>query len=694
MQSNYEIVIEEDSNKNKDYEIKKTKEEQMSEEDEIKNQIKLLEENASDEKKENIDSQNINETENIEKNSTENNINNNNYLPSQSLSSERKEKETDNNKEKIVISQKESTNITYINDNISTIPTKEEVVPQNPNQDNDNKAQSLNNNEQKYNSMKSVIQKDNIIEEKDEYKTIENILQPVNYSYDSQRNINNINNVFSGNKLYFTEARIIGNKNDIHKSVSDKLYTISTIPEYPGTVKKNLKAAETPVRSQILQKGKSTQKNRNNLNSLLNNLSPEQYMKKKIVNNYNFHPLQYRIKKIEEEIQKQNNYDFDRCMKELQIQYDKNKKNKEKEKQILEEHKRLKEKLKNMEEYRANLISQKIEKIIQRQKVKNINKKNMNKSQENNSAYNIQNNMIDNSYSNNNKNMNTIDAYSSNDKERKLPIISTKARYDIIKTMQARKENEFCYSTEKRLRDSAKIHKENYLRQINIMNRKIMKQSKIYNQRSLKCLNATKSNDAELEEDYIEKDMIRRYNIKQNILREQSAKKEKIKENIIKNLESVREKKEQLEEKEKKKIKEYIKRLNRKMEKQSVNNDYQLHQRNYFSNLQKKNLDKANKETDDYYNDLILRQEDFAIIVNELQRDEPFIKQAILQRTIKEQNKKNRHLQSLNKFLERMERENINNQKEDTKIKLFKEKRRIELERKRKEEEEEEFNKK
>jgi hypothetical protein len=312
----------------------------------------------------------------------------------------------------------------------------------------------------------------------------------------------------------------------------------------------------------------------------------------------------------------------------------------------------------------------------------------MNKSQENNSTYSIQNNMIDNSYNNNNKNMNTIDAYTSSEKTRKLPIISSKARYEIIKTMKDKKENEFCCSTEKRLRDSAKLHKENYLRQINIMNRKILKQSKIYNQRSLKCLNATKVNDAELEEDYIEKDMIRRYNIKQNLLREQSAKKEKIKENIFKNLESVREKKEQLEEKEKKKIKEYIKRLNRKMEKQSANNDYQIHQRNYFSNLQKKNLDKANKETNDYYNELILRQEDFATIVNELQRDEPFIKQAILQRTIKEQNKKNRHLQSLNKFLEKMEKNNINNQKGGIKMKLYLEKRKIDIENKKKEEEE------
>ena len=121
-----------------------------------------------------------------------------------------------------------------------------------------------------------------------------------------------------------------------------------------------------------------------------------------------------------------------------------------------------------MEEYRANLISQKIDKILQRQKGKNNNKKNMNKSQENNSTYNIQNNMIDNSY-NNNKNMNTIDAYTNNEKTRKLPLIASKARYEIIKTMKDKKENEFCQSTEKRLRDSAKIHKENYLRQLNIM---------------------------------------------------------------------------------------------------------------------------------------------------------------------------------------------------------------------------------
>ena len=135
-----------------------------------------------------------------------------------------------------------------------------------------------------------------------------------------------------------------------------------------------------------------------------------------------------------------------------------------------------------------------------------------------------------------------------------------------------------------------------------------------------------------------------------------------------------------------------MKRLNRQMKKEPPS-DYQSNQRNYFANLQKKNLDQNNKEINEYYNELILRQEENLMIINELQKNEPFLKQTIFKRTLQEQNKKNKKLQSLNKFLEKMDRKNINNQTDETKRKLFKEKRRIEIERKKKEEEEEEFNK-
>ena len=691
MKESDEIVIEAEFTKEKEQPILQTKEEQInSENEQISNKIKNIEINKIEiiqkENEEKIDSNNKKETENIEKNSDENNsIKNNNILINQPLSSDRKENGTEINIENNLTSPIDSRN--NINDNISTIPTKEESVQQIQEQNNQN--QNQNYNEQKHKSYQIIQQEKNIIDEMDEYKAIENILQPINNNNNNQRN-----NLLNNNNFYFTETNVIGqSKNDIHKSSSNKLYTISSIPEYPEVKKKNFKA-ETPMKKLASPKGKSTQKTKKSINSSLDNLSPEQYMKKRIVNKYNFHPLQYRIKKIEEDIQKQNDYDYQKVMKELQIQYDKKMKNKEKEKQILEEHEKLKEKLKNMEEYRNNLINLKLQKIKERQNKSNSKiKKNANKSQENNSMYNIKSSIDGN---NNNNNSNTIEAYGYNsinkDKTRKLPLIQSMPKYEIIKMMKDKKEDEFCSFTEKRLKDNELIHRKNYLRQLNLINRKLRTQNRLYNQRSIKCLKATQVNEAELEEDYRERDMIRRYNIKQNLLRERSAKKEKIKENLMKNLEGVKEKKELLERQEDQKIKEYMKRLNRQMKKEPPS-DYQSNQRNYFANLQKKNLDQNNKEINEYYNELILRQEENLMIINELQKNEPFLKQTIFKRTLQEQNKKNKKLQSLNKFLEKMDRKNINNQTDETKRKLFKEKRRIEIEKKKKEEEEEEFNK-
>ena len=71
------------------------------------------------------------------------------------------------------------------------------------------------------------------------------------------------------------------------------------------------------------------------------------------------------------------------------------------------------------------------------------------------------------------------------------------------------------------------------------------------------------------------------------------------------------------------------------------------------------------------------------------------IKQAILRRTIKEQNKKKNKLKSLGKFMGKMDKTNINNQSDEAKNKLFQEKRKIDIEKKKKQkEEEEELNKK
>ena len=185
--------------------------------------------------------------------------------------------------------------------------------------------------------------------------------------------------------------------------------------------------------------------------------------------------------------------------------------------------------------------------------------------------------------------------------------------------------------------------------------------------------------------------MLKRYNVKQNIFRELSAKKEKVKENLLKNIESVKEKKELLIKQEQQKIKKILKRLNRQqktdLKQNLINNENINNHRIYFSNLQKENLNKANKEEKEYYNELILRQEDYFWMVHDLQKDESSSRIVVQKKALEAQNKKENEMKSFNKFKEMMDRNNINNQKAGTKMKLYLEQRRIEIENKKREEE-------
>ena len=561
-------------------------------------------------------------------------------------------------------------NIEQLNEEINSYEPKEEKV-----QMNEDKEENLNNSDNKLS--KNI----HIVEEAEEFKTIDAILQ---------ERQNNNNNIINNNQIYFTEANTlvprekeeIRDNRDIKKSNSNKLYVLSSIPEYSNI--KIKKISQTPMKIKPI-----SQRNKNkNVNVFLNNLSPEVYMKKKIViNNENdVNTLKIRIKKFEEEIQKQNEYDFQKAMKECKMQYIKDMKNKEKEKQIIEEHKKLEEKLKNMEEYRKNLINDKIKKILQRQKNKNRNKKNLD---------DIDNILTEATIKeriekiNNDRILKTLDSY-----DEKLPILPGTQKYEIIKMIKDKEENIFCVNTEQRLKDLEKSHKKNYLKHLNNINNKLVKKNEIYNLRCEKCLNSLKEKTEEIEENYKNKDILRRYNIRQNILHELSEKDEKIKGNLLKNMENVKEKKEFLEKQEQKKIKNLLKRLNKQksIEKKNINNnEYANSQRIYFLNLQKENLNKANNEIKDYYNELILRREDYFWMVHDLQKDESLSKLKIQKKAKESQNIKNNEIKSLNKFMEKMDRDNINNQKSDAKMKIYLEQRRIEIENKKREEEDAEF---
>ena len=671
MKDDYEILIDADKEK-----------EQKSNEEHINTFIndnsnesegyisKKLEERNQLENGEYINSENINETENIDTNNNANDFHTN--IISQLSSSDRKEYNSEKNK----ISQKESTttvNNTNINDNFSTIPTKEE-------QNQDFYIQNQNTNISQRNIQKS----NSVIDESEEYKSIDKIFNFNDKEKESIKIQRNVGNSIFNNKVYFTETNIpsLKQKNSLQKSNSTKVYTISSIPEYPYGIPKH-------IRDATLNQNTSTEKTKNNINSLnekLNNLSPKDYMRKKFVYKYNFKPLQYKIAKIKEEIEKQNKYDYERVMKELQLKYEKEIKNREKEKNILEFHKKIEEKLKSMEEKRTKLYNQRLEKILTKQKSRRIikTKKNLNKSCDNNISYNVQTYTIET-----NNNVNQINSYGynqyDNERNEKLPIIQGVPKYEMIKIMKERLEEEFCNDIIKKIKDKEINHRKNYLKKLYNINDKIKKQNKLYRQRSMQCLFVKKNKDHGLEEELLKRDMLKRYNIKQVLIRERSAKRERISYNFLKKMENIRERKELLEKKDEEKIKETIKRLNKNMKKQYL---HRYNSRDYFSNLQKKNYIQNTKDIQEYYNELIYRQGENLLILNELQKEEPDIKQVIIKRSLEEQDKKFKKLRNLDKFMEKMDKININNQDEGTKKKLFKEKMKTENEKKIKEEEE------
>ena len=654
MQNNPEIASIISCSKSKNTTFQKPKEESIT--DETKNEINNL---KLDELKlkiqQNGNSEKITETEKVEENS--NIINNNTKIEkedSQIVSKDNNQKGEENSL------KNENIEVNDIKQSINENPQSnlENNQKKEDNQQSEQNNHMMNENEAKKNSNESDGL--NAIDDNAQYKTIEKIME---------ENQNANNNIQNNNQIYFTEANILVDKSqeDIHKSDSNNLYQLTSIPENSNSKKNTI--SKTPFRA------------KNNKN-LLDNLSPDKYMKKKytINNESDISPLRYRIKKYEEEIQKQNEYDFKSAMKECKILYDREMKKQEREKQIQEEHKKYEEKLKNMEEYRKNLLNKRVQKIMQKAK-RNNNKKIMieNKS--------LDFNLIDNNI---NKKLNGDDNTSDNDGG-KLPPINHSQRCKLMKLKKEQNEENFCIKTEKKMKSLELNHHINYLNHLNLINEKINKQSELYNQRSEKCILATKDRTSELQEEYFSKDMFKRYNMHQNILRELSGKKYKMKGYLLKNFENVKEKKELLQRQEEQKIKKILKRLNRQPQSLEIKKDIlsteSNNQRIYFSNLQKENLNKANKEIDEYYKELLLRKEDYFWMVNDLQKDEVG-NQNIIQRALDLQKIKEKEMKSLNKFLEKMDKNNINNQKGGNKMKIFLNQKKMEIDNKKREEEE------
>ena len=422
-------------------------------------------------------------------------------------------------------------------------------------------------------------------------------------------------------------------------------------------------------------------KSKNKVN--LNNLSPDIYMGKKMQYtepNTNPNPIDLKLKKIEELIQKQIDYDYKRTMKEIKDELDNNKKNKEQQKHILEEDKKMKDKLKLMEEYRENKLKEKAEKVIKKQnrlnknivKNKSLKKRNMPK---------LDNGGYSNSYDNYEK---TAVSINRNKNKKRLPPISSTPNYMLKKEMI---EKEFIENTDEIIKSLDLFHKENYLLQYNKSSEKIKEHNKKHDERNGLYSKYRSERELIKAENLIKKDIDKRYNIRQTLLRDRSVKIGKLKEQIKKNLENFKEKKEILEHNENEKIKKILAKINKNVK--ASNNYINIKdKRQYYSNLQKNNLNKEEKKFEIKYNDYLYQQQDLKNYNNDLQKEDSYIRNNIYQNIQDKYNENEKKFESFHQFLEKAVKNDIINKPDKVKFKLYKKKVREENEERIRKEEE------
>lgn len=247
-----------------------------------------------------------------------------------------------------------------------------------------------------------------------------------------KESINNLN--YNNNKIYFTEANIIKNNNS--RTNSAKKFPINLKSQQNIKLTKSITKYESPqVRLKSINESKKDLKKTNIKikTKTLDNLSPVVYVRK-VDSRNNLSPLQNRLKNLEEEIQKQNEYDYKRIMKEFEVQYQQKLKANEQQKEIEQRNQKFQEKLKIMEEYREKMLKDKIKKIQDRQKLKIQQHEKRLKTEANNNEKNLKSVGSDQDYGD--------DIYNLN----------SKYKAQMIRKMQKEEEDNFCLETEERLK--------------------------------------------------------------------------------------------------------------------------------------------------------------------------------------------------------------------------------------------------
>lgn len=433
------------------------------------------------------------------------------------------------------------------------------------------------------------------------------------------------------------------------------------------------KTSNLPVIQQHETQNKSKLRKKKGKKVNLNFLSPDIYMGKKMKHTEsNINPIEIKLKRIEEQIKKQLDYDYKKTMKEIQDEFDNKKKNKEKQKHIQEEEQKLKEKLKSMEEFRENKLMERAKKVLIKQ---NRSIKNLQKSKSRNKI----NNKEEQTQSNEEQDEVSNDS-------RKLPHLTTpNERYNLILANKRKIENDFIKDTLEILNNLDLDHKDNYIFEHNKKNDKIKEHSKKYSERNELYAKNRMEKEMAKNERILQKDISRRYNIRLAILRDRSEKTGRLKEKVKKKMESFQEKQELLEQKEQEKIKKIMGKINRKKSGANIyaNNKSK---REFYSNLQKENINNVEKEKEQKYNDYLNDQEYYLGVAYDILNEHN--NKNMFQSIIDKHSENEKKYQDFYQFVDNSKKQDINLKPDKIKLKEYKKKVREEIEEKNRKEEE------
>lgn len=457
-----------------------------------------------------------------------------------------------------------------------------------------------------------------------------------------------------------------------HKNEEEK-HNSSELQVKTGNNTSANKTSNLPIIKEYENHNKSKLTKKKGKKANLNFLSPDIYMGKKMKHTEsNINPIEIKLKRIEEQIKKQLDYDYKKTMKEIKDEFDNKKKNKEKQKHIQEEEQKLKEKLKSMEEFRENKLMERAKKVLIKQS-RTI--KNLQKSKSRNKLNNKE------EQTSNNEDQDEVSNYS-----RKLPqLTSPNERYNAIIANKKQMENDFIKDTLEILNNLDLDHKDNYIYEQNKKNDKIKEHSKKYSERNELYAKIRMEKEMAKNERILQKDISRRYNIRLAILRDRSEKTGRLKEQAKKKMESFQEKQELLEQKEQEKIKKIMGKINKK---KSMSNNYEniKSKRLLYSNLQKENINNAEKEKEQKYNDYLLDQEYYLGVAYDIQNEHN--NQKIFQNIIDKHNENEKKYQDFYHFVDNSKKQDINLKPDKIKMKEYKKKIREEIEEKNRKEEE------